>query len=173
METIKRSEIGFIRWMDRLSVWAGYLGTVFLFLITLTIICDAFMRSFFNQPLRFGPDLLGFLAIYSILLPCAMALKNNRQVDVSVFFSRFPPRIKRIVTFITFILALIVFSITTVYAFQLTMDSFIGKLKSNSPFGMKLWYSQFGDFIGMALLSLQIIAKLTREVFYPASGREG
>jgi TRAP-type mannitol/chloroaromatic compound transport system permease small subunit len=91
---------------------------------------------------------------------------------VSVFFSRFPPRIKKIITLVTFALALIVFSITTVYAFQLTMDSFIGKLKSNSPFGLKLWYSQFGVFIGMALLSLQIIAKLTREVFYPASGRE-
>jgi TRAP-type C4-dicarboxylate transport system permease small subunit len=173
METKTKKEIGFLRWTDRFSVWAGYLGTVFLFLITITIICDAFMRTLFNKPLRFGPDLLGFLAIYSILLPCAMALKNERQVDVSVFFSRFPPRIKKIITLVTFALALIVFSITTVYASQLTLDSFTGNLKSNSPFGMKLWYSQFGVFIAMALLCLQIIAKLIRELFYPGSDRKG
>jgi len=153
-----------VGWIDELSVWAGYLGTFFLFIITLTIICDSFTRTLFNQPFRFGPDLLSFLAIYSILLPCAMALRNNRQIEVSVVFDKLPVRLKEWIPILTLTMALIVFSITTFYAFQLTLDSFRGGLKSNSPFGMKLWYSQFGVFLSMALLSLQVIAKLMRSI---------
>lgn len=172
MKVGQDKEIGFVRFVNRLSGWAGGLAAIFLFLITITIIGDAFMRTLFNQPLRFGPDLLGFLAIYMILLPCAMALRNKRQVDVSLVFDKLPPRMKRFVSILTLIIGLIVFAITTVYGFQLTADSIKGGLKSNSPFGMKLWYSQLGVFIAFALLCLQIIAKMILEVFRPEPERE-
>jgi len=159
-------KIGFVRVIHKVSGWAGGLGTVFLFIITITVICDAFARSFFNLPLRFGPDLLSFLAIFSILLPSAMALRNDRHIEVDVIFNKLPKSLKSPIRVITFSIALIVFTITTIYAFQLTMDSVRGSLKSNSPFGMKLWYSQLGVFIGMGLLSLQILAKIILEIFY-------
>ncbi len=164
MDSDPGKRIGFIRVVDKLSGWAGGAATFALFLITLTVICDAFARTLFNLPLRFGPDLLSLLAIYSILLPSAMALRNNRHIDVNLVFDRLPARMRRVIKLITFSIALSVFGITAFYGLDLFANSFKRGLKSNSPFGMKLWYSQLGVFIAMTLLCLQIIAKLIREV---------
>lgn len=154
----------YVRVIGKLSGWAGALGGVFLFIIVIAILCDFSVMMLYTLPLRYSADLLSFLGIYMILLPAAMALRNDRQVQVNLLFDRFPPKVQRIVTLASLLIALVVFTITAYNGYLLTMEAFSGKLKSNTPFGMKLWYSQSAVVVGITLLCLQIIAKMVAEI---------
>jgi TRAP-type C4-dicarboxylate transport system permease small subunit len=150
--------------IDQLSRYTGIIGGVFLFVIVIAITADFVAVTFYTLPLRFNADLLSLLGIYMILLPAAMALKEDKQVQVSLLFNKFPPMVQKIITLTSLLMALIVFAITAYNGYNLALEGFHGGLKSNSPYGMKLWYSQSAVAIGIAILCLQVIAKVLSEI---------
>jgi TRAP-type mannitol/chloroaromatic compound transport system permease small subunit len=154
----------FVRAVGKLSGWFGVIGGVFLFLIVFAIISDFTVTKLHGMPLRFNADLLGVLSIYMILLPAAMALRDGKQVEVNMLFDRFPPKLQKVVALFGLIAALVVFIITAYNGYLLTKEGFVDGLKSNNPYGMKLWYSQSAVFVGISLLCLQLVAKIIVEI---------
>jgi C4-dicarboxylate transporter, DctQ subunit len=154
----------FVRAVGKLSGWFGTIAGVFLFLIVAAIISDFVVMKLYTLPLRFNADLLGVLSIYMILLPAAVALRDDQQVRVNMLFDQFPPKMQSVVALMGLIAVLVVFMITAYNGYLLTKEGFVDGLKSNSPYGMKLWYSQSAVFVGIALLCLQIVAKIIVEI---------
>ena len=161
----------YVRAIGRLSGWAGVLGGVFLIVIVIAIVSDFIAMEFYTLPLRYSADLLSVLGIYMILLPAAMAFRDGRQVRVNLLFDRLPPTAQKVVSLAGLLVSLVVFGITAYNGYLLTTEGFTNELRSNTPFGMKLWYSQSAVAVGISLLCLQIIAQTAAEL--SATGKRG
>lgn len=97
---------GFKRAIYTTSTILMYASTGLLLVMLLLGTADVFGRYFFNSPLSGSQEIFEILLPGIVLLGWAYAQRLKVHVSVDLFFNRFPPRFKAIVTLLITCLAL-------------------------------------------------------------------
>lgn len=102
------------------------LGGVLLFILMLLGASDVAGRYLFNRPIRGTFEASEVLMAGAVLLTWAYTQRTGGNVRVELFVSRYPTRVRAIATFITLLLALVLFIAVTQQSFLMAMK-FLGE----------------------------------------------
>lgn len=138
----------------------------------LALVYEVISRYFFAAPTLWAQDVSIFCFAYIGLVGGAYVLREHAHINVDLVYARMPQRTKAIFDTITGLTALFFLTLVTYYCAVEAVRAF--RLGLNRPTD---WAPPLGPFImpiviGGALLWLQCLANLIRNIFFLATGRK-
>jgi TRAP-type mannitol/chloroaromatic compound transport system permease small subunit len=160
-----------LRGIDAVSYWSGRAVAYLVPVMILALVYEVISRYFFSAPTLWAQDVSIFCFGYIGLIGGAYVMREHAHINVDLVYARMSQRTKAIFDVITGLTALFFLSLVTYYCALEAERAF--RLGLNRPTD---WAPPLGPFImpisiGGALLWLQCLANLTRNVFFLATGR--
>lgn len=104
MRLVRKATIVFDRTLDILF----FLATIILVLITLTVVTEIIMRTFWNRPITGTVQIIGYALLYMTFLGAAWLLRDDGHVKMEVVLARLKPGTQALLNIITSTLGAIV-----------------------------------------------------------------
>ena len=167
---------GVMRLLLRLNAPLGYVSSILLLLMMLSVIYDIVARLVFHAPTLWVIDINEYMLVYLTFLPAGWILLKDGHVKVELVTSRLGPRTQRVMGFITDLLGLLYCVILTWQSWRVTSEA----LQHDYRFSTALSLPQSPIFaiipIGSAWLALAFLARLwtawSQGIRAAPSGRE-
>lgn len=161
-----------LRAIDRLSFWSGRAISYLVPIMILALVYEVISRYFFAAPTLWAQDVSVFCFGYISLIGGAYVMREHAHINVDLVYARMGVRTKALFDTITGVVALFFLTLVTIYTAIETERAF--RLGLNRPTD---WAPPLGPFIlpiaiGGALLWLQCLANLIRNVFFLATRRK-
>jgi TRAP-type mannitol/chloroaromatic compound transport system permease small subunit len=158
--------------IDRLSYWSGRAVSYLIPVMILALVYEVISRYYFSAPTLWAQDVSIFCFGYIGLIGGAYVMREHAHINVDLVYARLKPRTKAILDIVTGLTALFFLALVTYYCALEAERAF--RLGLNRPTD---WAPPLGPFIlpiaiGGALLWLQCLANLTRNVFFVLTGRK-
>ena len=96
-----RALIAYVRLVDRISDYVGYVAASLIFLMAGTLIFDAFTRNAINMPVHWAIELTQFTLAAYYFLGGPITLKNDDHVRMDLFYSDRSPRTRAWIDLVT------------------------------------------------------------------------
>jgi len=149
--------VGIIRTVSRLL---GYVATGFMVVLMLLTVVDVFLRYFFNAPITGATEISRLLMIIIVFPALGWAAIDRVHIRVDLVVSRIPPKLQAIFGSITFLFALVTYSI-------ITWQSFLEATVVNRQ--TSLLHLSFTPFywvmsVGLAIFCLAIAALVVEDI---------
>ena len=149
--------MGIIRTVSRLL---GYVATGFMVVLMLLTVVDVFLRYFFNAPITGATEISRLLMIIIVFPALGWAAIDRVHIRVDLVVSRIPPKLQAIFGSITFLFALVTYSI-------ITWQSFLEATVVNRQ--TSLLHLSFTPFywvmsVGLAIFCLAIAALVVEDI---------
>jgi len=82
----------YVRIVDKISDWVGYLAAALIFVMGATMMFDAFTRNVINLPVHWPMEFTQFTLLAYYFMGGAMTLKNNNHVRMDLWYAGFSDR---------------------------------------------------------------------------------
>lgn len=82
----------YVRWVDRISDYVGYLAASLIFLMGGTLMFDAFTRNVIDMPVHWAIELTQFTLAAYYFMGGAFTLKNDSHVRMDLWYSTLSER---------------------------------------------------------------------------------
>ncbi|MBN8629517.1 MAG: TRAP transporter small permease subunit [Rhodobacterales bacterium] len=82
----------YVRLVDRISDWVGYLAASLIFVMGATLIFDAFTRNVINMPVHWAIELTQFTLAAYYFMGGPITLKNNSHVRMDLWYANLSER---------------------------------------------------------------------------------
>jgi len=155
---------GILPFIDAVNGWIGkvipYGGLIVLVLVLVEVI----MRYVFNAPSVWRNELTQMVFGVYIVLSGGYLLLLKGHVNVDLVYNRFSPRGKAILDILTFPLFFLFAGMMFIYGGSLALESLARFEHSQSAWNPPIYPIKMAIPIGAALLLLQGIAKLIRDL---------
>jgi tripartite ATP-independent transporter DctM subunit len=150
--------------LEKVTLYAGYLSSIVVLLLSLLVLYDASMRYLFSQGSVALQELEWYLFDVIFLLGLGFALRHNSHVRVDIFFERYSTNTQAIVQIFSMLLLVIPFSLFFLYgAWEMMVQSYLQQEVSPSPGGLPhRWLIKSMLVIGFALLILQALIEIVK-----------
>lgn len=96
-------------------------GSVFLIGMVLVVLTQIYYRFVLQKPLSWSEEIARGLFIWTAVIGAAIAMDEKLHTNLTVFFDKFPPKVRFIVASATHILTIIFFAVVFVYGLKLTI----------------------------------------------------
>lgn len=161
-----------LRGIDWLSHQSGRMVSILVPVMILALVYEVISRYFFNAPTLWAQDVSIFCFGYIGLIGGAYVLREHAHINVDLVYARMGQRKKSVCDVITGLTGLFFMSLVVFYSAHEAERAF--RLGLNRPTD---WAPPLGPFIlpialGGALLWLQMLANLTRNIYFLATGRK-
>ena len=136
-------------------------------LVLILLVClDVFARYLLNKTSPWVTELEWHLFSLIFLLSAGYSWKHDRHVRVDLFYVRFPVKDKAMVNALGTLFFLLPWSLLMlVVSWRYAMTSFRIRETSPDPGGLPAFYPiKFAICLGMALLAMQAISQLIRDL---------
>lgn len=91
----------YVRIVDRMSDWVGYLAAGLIFVMGATMLFDAFARNVINLPVHWPMEFTQFTLVAYYFMGGAITLKNNSHVRMDLLYANFSDRKKAGIDLVT------------------------------------------------------------------------
>ena len=98
-----------MRIFDRIDYTVRILSAILLGLMTLLVLIQVFWRYVLNTPLGEPLELSVMCMVWATMLGTASAVRNKSHIAVTMLADAVPPTVRRVMTFVTYGVMLIVF----------------------------------------------------------------
>lgn len=151
--------------IDAINEKLGLVFSILVLGVLGVILTEVFMRRLLSRPQIWTQDLIVMLfAAYTILI-CAYGFQKKAFVAVDVVFAMLPKAGQYILHIITYIFYLVPFvGMMTPRAWTFFMKAFKSGEKTYSVWAQPTWPVKLCLFIGLALLSLQTVSEILKQV---------
>jgi TRAP-type mannitol/chloroaromatic compound transport system permease small subunit len=161
----------FIKTIDSINHWAGKVLSYLLLVTLATIFYEVVARYFFKAPTRWVMEYNGyFLCGYSILAG-GYTLLNQAHVNVDILYGTLSYRTKAAIDCFTSLLFFVFVGIVGYLGGEFAYDAFVGKETSGTVLNTPIFPAKAIIPIGSALLLLQGLAKLIKDVETAITGK--
>ena len=158
--------------IDSINEWVGRILSYFLLVMLLTIVYEVVARYFFNAPTLWVMEYNEyFLCGYSFLAG-GYTLLNKAHVNVDILYSRFNYRTKAAIDCFTWILFFVFVGVVALLGGEFAYEAFLGKETSGTVLDTLIFPVKAIIPIGAALLFLQGVVKLIKDIETAITGRE-
>ncbi|MDX5349212.1 MAG: TRAP transporter small permease subunit [Paracoccaceae bacterium] len=116
----------YVRLIDRISDYVGYLAAALIFFMGATLLFDAFTRNVINMPVHWAIELTQFTLAAYYFMGGAMTLKNNSHVRMDLWYANLSDRGKAkldLVTVFCLIFYLVVMLIGSISSLQYAIET--------------------------------------------------
>jgi TRAP-type C4-dicarboxylate transport system permease small subunit len=161
--------------IDRISGAAGIVSSLTLLAMTLIVGFEVGSRYLFNSPTIWAWDINVQLMMLLVMLGMADALRRDANVRVDVLTARLSPRRQAMLDALTAPVVLFVAGVMVWTGWDYAHDSWTRGQTASTLFAPPLWPIKFTLPLGAALLTLQALLKLARDLrlAFADDGREG
>lgn len=116
----------YVRIVDKVSDWVGYLAASLIFLMVATLLFDAVTRNVIQVPVHWAIELTQFTLAAYYFMGGAMTLKNNSHVRMDLWYANLSDRGKAkldLVTVFCLIFYLVVMLIGSISSLQYAIET--------------------------------------------------
>ena len=158
--------------IDSLNEWIGRVVAYSLYGLFAVMLYDVIARYAFNAPTQFAFELTLFIWAYACLLGGGYVLLHRGHVNVDVFYSHLSPRGKAIIDICTAPIIFIFVGVLLWQGWVVFWNSFSFLEHSTvSRWNPPIYPVKIALPIGAALVLLQALVKLIRDIIIAAKGR--
>lgn len=162
----------FIRTIDKISDWSGNFVAYWSVLAVFVYYYEVIARYVFNSPTNWAHESMFLMFGMQYLLSGAYALKEDAHVRVDVIYGMFSTRVRTMIDVVTSMFFFIFTATLLVTGFLFARDSIDVWEVSFTEWAIQYWPVKITIGLGAALLLLQGIARLIRDVTYLRQGAE-
>lgn len=148
------------------------LASFILALLTLTIITEIFMRTFWGNQITGTVEITGYVLVYITFLGAAWLLRDDGHVKMDLILSILKPEIQVILNIITSILGAIVCFIITWYGAKATWYSYQTNYMAVSELEVPIFIIIFIIPVGSFLLFIQFLRRVSHYLRERSSRRQ-
>lgn len=159
----------FCRAVDRLSRWTGIvLGFTILF-VSAAVVYEVAMRGLLDRPTVWTNETTIYLSAVTYLLAGGYALLHRGHVRIDLVYERLSPRLRRGLDAFTFLFFVIYVGTLVWVGGELASTSFLQGEATGTPWNPPIWPVKAAIPLAGALLLLQGIANLLRDLGFAAA----
>ena len=158
--------------IDALSIWTGKAASWLILLVVIFIIYEILMRYVFHLPTLWVSESMVFGCGVTYVLGAGWALLDHRHVKIDLIYGRFTPRQRAIIDSITFVFFALYLGFFLWAVSKYAWQSVLVRETAGSAWDPPVYPIKVALLVGVALLLLQGIAKLIRDLHLAIKGRE-
>lgn len=159
-----------LKLVDALNDWLGRILAWAVLLMFVLVLSEVIRRYFFNAPTVWGQELTQLTFGVYVFLAGGHILRWGGHVNVDILYTKLSTRGRAFVDILTSVLFFLFCGMLLYYGGEFAMHSISFWEHSNSAWGPPLWPFKLMIPVGAALLVLQGIAKLIRDVYTLVTG---
>ena len=148
----------------RISIGAGWVGIVAMWLLTAVMATEIIGRTFWNISLVFGLEISKWLLLALVMMGVAWTLKAGGHVRIGLLSSHLSQRNQSWLLVVISTIGLAAFTFVTIYTWQGFVSNFVGNVRGESMLELRLWWGWVALFIGSGLLALQFAGTLAENI---------
>jgi TRAP-type mannitol/chloroaromatic compound transport system permease small subunit len=154
----------FTDWVERINVKAGEFVAYWAVIAVFVYYYEVLARYVFNSPTNWVHESMFLMFGMQYMISGAYAYREDQHVRVDVLYSHFSPRGKAIADIITSVFFFI-FTVTLLWTgYRFAADAINNRETSFTEWGIQYWPVKLTIPIGAALIILQGISKLIKDI---------
>lgn len=147
-------------------------AAVMLFAIMLVVVCDVFLRYFFNAPLAWSYELISlYLMVGLFFFALSDTLNHNGHVSVDILHNYMPSPLRHLAECVAYGCASLVFIGIFYVSLIRTYESFIGGDVMAGGIAWPTWVSYAAVPLGCGLMLLRMLFRFIGHGFSLVQGR--
>lgn len=158
--------------IDALSIWTGKAASWLILLVVIFIIYEILMRYVFHLPTLWVSESMVFGCGVTYVLGAGWALLEHRHVKIDLVYGRLTLRQRAIIDSITFVFFALYLGFFLWAVSKYAWQSVLVRETAGSAWDPPVYPIKVALLVGVALLLLQGIAKLIRDLHLAIKGRE-
>lgn len=148
--------------IDRCALWLARLAAVCMACIAVLMLSEIGARFAFNRSLGVTWELATYGMTAVISLAAADTLRHSGHVRVGILLETLPPALSRGLDMLATTLAIVVIGFLLLAFGDFVLNSLLRGTRSFEPSRIYLWMPQSLVLLGVAMLFVQLIARLAR-----------
>lgn len=162
---------GFVRAVDWFNEHFGRLVAMLVLALVGLVVMEVVLRYVFAAPTIWGTELITFLFAGMIMLGGGYTLLHRDHVNVDILHSQLSPRGRAVADSLTGGFALLYCGVLFHYTASVALDALATGRTTGTDWNPPLFPVMLSLPIGAALLFLQALAKLVRDLHLALTGR--
>lgn len=159
--------------IDSLSIWAGKLTSFLIIVITLLQVREVVARYVFDKPTIWNWELCTMLYALLFLMGGAWVMQEKKHVSTDIIYVRLSRRTRAYLDIVTYLCFFIVFvGVMLWQGSEMAIDSIKIRETSYTLWAPPIYPSKTLMVVAFALLALQGIAKIVRDIIFVSTGKE-
>ena len=159
-------------WVDKLSYWTGYLSGWLVPLMMMLVVVDVFMRYVLRQPLMVSDEFSAYMLVACSFLGFAYTWRQKGHVRIEILVTRFSTKLYGWVRLLGLIATLIFMLEMDRAAWKMITYALQINLRSSTWLTFPLFWPQLTIFIGFVILTLMLIADISRVIVKVRAGKK-
>ncbi len=144
--------------VNKLSLWGAYLSALLIISLVLLILCEIFIRYFFDLSTMIADEYSGYLYLASIFLGLSYTFSENAHIRINIITSKLNKKKNRLVDIIAGLITISVLSFTFYRTVLFTYDSYDLDMLSEAVSETPLYLTQIVMPLGLSLFILSVLA---------------
>ena len=161
----------FTRWVERVSLGAGYAGSLVLLAIILLTMVEVISRYVLKNPLILSDELGGYAMVAVSFLGLAFCARGQGHIRITFIVERLSPLTAGRIRVASLFLGLAFISVAAWVSWSFLGDSFTRNMRSNSMLMTPLKWPQMAIPIGFTLFALILLGQFVKAVADLRAGR--
>lgn len=153
-----------VRVINWISEFSGYISGIAILLATLTIGSQVVIRSMIGLPTIWQTELSIYLLMFATFVGGAYGLKKDSHVGVDIITEKLPPRVKSGLRIVTSCLSILLIIVIAWKGWEMWLEAINKDWHSETLWGPPLAYPYFILPLGMTLMALQYLTIIYEEV---------
>lgn len=149
----------FLKWLD--EDLEETILMVLLVAIAVVMMAQVVMRYCFRQSMPWPEEFCRFCFVYSGFISMGYCVRRGKMLKVDILVGFFPKAVQKVLEAVSEAVTLLFFGYLTFYAYQATMNSMRGGMKSTAM-EVPMWIIYAAVLIGSSLGLIRQIQKIFR-----------
>lgn len=150
--------------VDRLNFWVGRFWALAIFVVTFAVLYEVVARTAFDQPTLWSNETTVYVSAVAYLIAGGYALLYRRHVRIDLVYDRLSERTRARLDLVTFVFFVIYIGGLVWVGTTMGWTSFTQSEGTGTPWNPPIWPVKFAIPIAGALLLLQGVANLLRDL---------
>ncbi len=149
----------FLKWLD--EDLEETILMVLLVAIAVVMMAQVIMRYCFRQSMPWPEEFCRFCFVYSDFISMGYCVRKGKMLKVDILVGFFPEALQKVLDLISRVVTLLFFAYLSFYAYQATMNSMRGGMKSTA-IELPMWIIYAAVLIGSTLGFIRQVQDLYR-----------
>lgn len=138
----------FLKWLD--EDLEETILMILLVAISVVMMAQVIMRYFFRQSMSWPEEFCRFCFVYSGFISMGYCVRKGKMLKVDILVGFFPKALQKVLDMVSRFITLLFFGYLAFYAYQATMNSMRGGMKS-AAMELPMWIIYAAVLIGSSL----------------------
>jgi TRAP-type mannitol/chloroaromatic compound transport system permease small subunit len=150
--------------IDRVNTWVGRFWSLAIFVVTLAVVYEVVARSAFGRATLWSNETTIYVSAVAYLIGGGYALAHRRHVRIDLVHERLSSSLQAKLDVLTFVFFVIYVGALVWFGSTMAWTSFLQRETTGTPWNPPIWPVKFAIPIAGALLLLQGVANLLRDI---------